>query len=90
MHDVNRYDALVERHRRLEARLAAEVKRPLPDWLVLQLLKRQKLKLRDQMAACRRIADAPAARPVLPGHGRQLRGLDKTPSGPCRSVSDAR
>lgn len=43
----NRYDSLVEKHRRIEAKIAAEIRRPLPDPLVLQRLKKQKLRIKD-------------------------------------------
>ena len=43
------FNALVARHRSIEARLEAELKRPLPDSLVLQRLKRQKLAVRDKI-----------------------------------------
>ena len=60
MHIENRYDALIERHRRIEAKLAAELKRPLPDSLALQRLKREKLLVKDE------IADECGARPTGP------------------------
>lgn len=40
-------DQLVARHARLDANLAAELKRPLPDPTTLRRLKREKLKLKD-------------------------------------------
>tara|TARA_R110000787_G_scaffold37811_12_gene95813 strand:+ start:3984 stop:4190 length:207 start_codon:yes stop_codon:yes gene_type:complete len=43
----NRYDALMEKHRRIEAKIAAEIGRPLPDPFVLQRLKKQKLRIKD-------------------------------------------
>lgn len=45
------FNALVARHRSIEARLETELKRPLPDSLVLQRLKRQKLAVRDKIEA---------------------------------------
>ena len=38
---------LLARHARLDANLAAELKRPLPDPITLRRLKREKLKLKD-------------------------------------------
>ncbi|MEM7423160.1 MAG: YdcH family protein [Pseudomonadota bacterium] len=45
------FNALVARHRSIEARLESELKRPMPDSLVLQRLKRQKLAVRDKIEA---------------------------------------
>jgi uncharacterized protein YdcH (DUF465 family) len=42
-------DHLIARHARLDASLAAELKRPLPDPATLRRLKREKLKLKDEM-----------------------------------------
>ena len=42
-------DNLAARHARLDASLAAELKRPLPDAAVLRRLKREKLKLKDEL-----------------------------------------
>lgn len=41
---------LSARHARLDASLAAELKRPLPDEARLRQLKQQKLKLKDALA----------------------------------------
>lgn len=65
MHVENRYDALIEKHRRIEAKLAAEMKRPLPDSLALQRLKRQKLLVRDEIGSWERLMHAVRAKPVL-------------------------
>lgn len=46
----NRYESLMTKHRDLEAALATEIKRPLPDTLVVQELKRTKLVVKDEMA----------------------------------------
>lgn len=43
-------DHLIARHARLDASLAAELKRPIPDAVELRRLKREKLKLKDQLA----------------------------------------
>ncbi|WP_156257107.1 YdcH family protein [Sandarakinorhabdus oryzae] len=40
-------DQLLARHARIDANLAAELKRPLPDPTTLRRLKREKLKLKD-------------------------------------------
>lgn len=45
----NRYESLMTKHRDLEAALAAEMKRPLPDTLVVQKLKRTKLVVKDEL-----------------------------------------
>lgn len=47
----NRYQALIDRHRAIELALLEEMKRPLPDALVLQRLKRNKLTIRDEIQA---------------------------------------
>jgi hypothetical protein len=41
---------LLARHARLDANLAAELKRPLPDPATLRRLKREKLKLKDEIS----------------------------------------
>ena len=61
----NRYDALIERHCRLETRIAAEQKRPLPDALLLQRLKREKLLLKDEIESWERLLAAIRVRPVF-------------------------
>ena len=43
-------DHLSARHARLDASLAAELKRPLPDDARLRKLKQEKLKLKDELA----------------------------------------
>lgn len=65
MHLENRYDALIEKHRRIEASLAAEMKRPLPDSFLLQRLKRQKLLVKDEIDAWERLLCAVKVKPVL-------------------------
>jgi len=42
-------EQLIARHARLDASLAAELKRPLPDPTTLRRLKREKLKLKDEI-----------------------------------------
>lgn len=46
----NRYESLMTKHRDLEVALAAEMKRPLPDTLLVQKLKRTKLVVKDELA----------------------------------------
>ncbi len=46
----SRYESLMTKHRDLEAALAAEMKRPLPDTFVVQKLKRTKLVIKDALA----------------------------------------
>ena len=65
MHIENRYDALVEKHRKIEAQLAAEMKRPLPSSFVLQRLKRKKLLVRDEIASWERLLAVARVRPIL-------------------------
>ncbi len=43
--------SLTARHAKLEASLAAETKRPLPDSARLARLKREKLKLKEEISA---------------------------------------
>lgn len=43
------HHSLCARHAGLEAQIAAEMNRPKPDDLVLQKLKRHKLRLKEQM-----------------------------------------
>ena len=50
----NRYHALNQEHQRIEASLAAEMKRPLPDAFVVQRLKKRKLLVKDKIASSRR------------------------------------
>lgn len=44
------------RHQRLEAELATELKRPLPDFTQVKRLKQHKLRIKDALAASRRSA----------------------------------
>lgn len=43
--------SLMRRHAAIEARLASELKRPLPDFMRVKRLKQQKLKIKDTLAA---------------------------------------
>ena len=47
-HD-NNIDALRDKHAELEAKLEDEISRPLPDQTVISAIKRQKLRIKDQM-----------------------------------------
>ncbi len=67
----DKYGALIERHRGLEAEIAAEMKRPMPDSMLLQRLKRQKLLLKDEIESWERLFSAVRAKPVL--HAGELR-----------------
>jgi len=49
MHNAH-LDALASRHRMIEGQIAAEMRRPLPDPARLSRLKRQKLKVKDELA----------------------------------------
>ena len=53
-----RYDALLQQHRSIERSLAAELKRPLPNSLTIQRLKRRKLLVKDELQAWERLLDA--------------------------------
>ena len=44
-------DQLIARHARLDLSLATELKRPIPDPTALRALKREKLKLKDEITA---------------------------------------
>ncbi len=64
MHMENQYTVLVEKHRSIEARLAAELKRPLPDSLAVQRLKREKLLLKEEIVSWEGLIRAVRTRPV--------------------------
>ena len=66
MDNETRYHALVVQHHRIDLRIAAEMKRPLPGALQLQRLKRQKLLLKDEIESWERLIGALAARPTSP------------------------
>ena len=53
-----RYDSLRNKHRKIEARLSAEMRRPLPDSLLLQRLKRRRLLLKDEIESWERLMGA--------------------------------
>jgi len=46
-----RYGALRRQHSALEERIANELRRPIPDSLALQSLKRRRLRIKEQMTA---------------------------------------
>jgi hypothetical protein len=50
----SRQETLLARHRALEADLAREAVRPAPDALRIGALKREKLRLKDELAALER------------------------------------
>lgn len=50
----NRYLSLIARHRQIEKSLRQEVRRPLPDGMEIQRLKRLKLILKDRIAGMER------------------------------------
>jgi hypothetical protein len=45
----SRLHSLAHQHEKLEQRIDAEMKNPMPDHLRLQELKRQKLRIKDEM-----------------------------------------
>ena len=59
-----RIGALRARRARLEAEIAEEVRRPAPDALRLQTLKRRRLKAKDEMAGVLRTLSRPDQRPA--------------------------
>ena len=61
----DKYDALIEKHRKIKLEIAAEMKRPLPDSMVLQRLKRQKLLLKDEIESWERLISAVRMKPVM-------------------------
>ena len=64
MHIESRYEVLIEKHRSIEAKLAAELNRPLPDSFTVQRLKREKLVLKDDIASWEGLMRAVRIRPV--------------------------
>jgi hypothetical protein len=45
----NRYRSLLERHTEIDNQISVEMARPLPDFLAIQSLKRQRLKTKDEL-----------------------------------------
>ena len=64
MHLENQYAVLIEKHRSVQARLTAELKRPLPDSLTVQRLKREKLLLKDEINSWEGLMRAARLQPV--------------------------
>lgn len=60
-----RLEALDARHRALESRIRDEMKRPLPEFLSLQALKRRKLVVKDEIEAIEGVLRTLARRPEL-------------------------
>ena len=63
MSTTTRYNVLKQRHGAIEDQIAAEHERPMPDALVLQRLKREKLAIKDEMDAWERLMGAILVRP---------------------------
>ena len=63
---IGRLRSLEALHADLEARIDAEVKRPLPDDLLVQRMKRQRLKAKDEIAAIAGVMRTVERRP-MPG-----------------------
>jgi hypothetical protein len=64
MHDY--VESLRSKHALLEQQIDAEMHRPLPDQMILTRLKREKLRIKDEMA--RVDHDDPPARPAREYH----------------------
>ena len=47
---AEKIEALRVRHKELEARIEEEASRPLPDEIEIQTLKKQKLRIKDEIA----------------------------------------
>ena len=62
MHDY--VESLRSKHALLEQQIDAEMHRPLPDQLILTRLKREKLRIKDEMARADEDPPAQAARKV--------------------------
>ncbi len=58
MPNERHYDALVKKHHAIELSISREMKRPLPNTLIIQRLKRQKLLVRDQIESWKRLMHA--------------------------------
>jgi len=59
---AHRYATLLEQHENLETEIEAESRRRLPDMLLLQRLKRRKLRLKDELGTLERLFDAIGAK----------------------------
>ena len=56
MSSVERLDSLKARHAGLEAQIAEETKKPHPDDTTIHALKKEKLKINDEIARLERVA----------------------------------
>lgn len=54
MYNQNHVEALSEKHEALDKRIDDEMHRPFPDTVRLTELKRQKLKIKEEIRACAR------------------------------------
>ena len=50
MSTADKIEALKTRHQELEARIEEETSRPLPNEIEIQTLKKQKLRIKDELA----------------------------------------
>lgn len=57
MSDGDRIDQLKDRHAHLEAAIQSEVNRPHPDEMSISAMKREKLRIKDRIAAMERQTD---------------------------------
>lgn len=57
MSSTNRIEHLKDRHAGLEAAITAEVNRPHPDDTTVAQMKREKLRIKDEIAAMQRQPD---------------------------------
>jgi len=62
----HRYRSLQALHREIDQQINIEMERPLPDFLAIQALKRQRLKTKDELANLGRKIRT-AGRPALSG-----------------------
>ena len=62
----HRYRSLKAWHREIEKQIAAEMARPLPDFLAIQALKRQRLRTKDKLETLGGVMRT-VANPELPG-----------------------
>ena len=56
MSSIERLDSLKARHAGLEAQIAEENKKPHPDDTMIHALKKEKLKIKDEIARLERVA----------------------------------
>lgn len=55
MPNEHSYSTLLQKHHSIDVEISREMKRPLPNTLIIQRLKRQKLLLRDQIESWKRL-----------------------------------